>query len=467
MTADTLGRFAEGFTSFRRMMANEPQEQRLAIFLNAVTETAGYVSKGLDRVAAADELQEIASSFGFTDVDAVQFAISNAFSKIDEQDRVPDELPPVEHEARKPNGKHPTPPRIRLLTDFMTGFIPPDFIIDGVLQRRFVYSLTGQTGHAKSAIALLISELVSSPDRNAMLGVHKVNKGQVLYFVGENADDIRMRLIGACALQGDDPPLHRFYFIEGVFNIGQMFAQIQAQVDRLGGFDLVVIDTSAAYFLGNEELSNTQMGSHARMLRSLTALPGGPCVLVLCHPIKYVTDPTQLLPRGGGAFLAEVDGNLTSWKHDDVLIELHHNKMRGPGFEPISFKLETIRTPKLVDARGRQLPTVRAVPVTRSEEDTQRKRTEDDEDHVLAQLLAHPDASLSEIAETCEWVNTHGEPLKMRVQRAIERLDKAHPKLVRKDRNKWKLTEEGKTQARKAALAFEQSKIADAQNDLF
>lgn len=463
MTADTLGRFAEGFTGFRRMMANSPEPTRLQVFMNAAKETASYVAKGLDRVAAADELTEIATSFGFDDRDAVQFIIGNAFQKIVEPDRVPDEIIEPDRPPAKPNGKHPQPPRIRLLSDFMTGFVPPDFIIDGLLQRRFVYSLTGQTGHAKSAIALLVSELVSSPDRNTMLGVHKVNKGQVLYFVGENADDIRMRLIGSI----HDASLHRLYFIEGVFNIGQMFAQIREQVDRLGGFDLVVIDTSAAYFLGNEELSNTQMGAHARMLRSLTLLPGGPCVLVLCHPIKHVTDPTQLLPRGGGAFLAEIDGNLTSWKHDDVLIELHHNKMRGPGFEPISFKLETIRTPKLVDARGRELPTVRAVPVTQSEEDTQRKRTEDDEDHVLAEMLAHPEASFSEIAESCGWVNGHGEALKKRVGRAIDRLQNAKPKLVRKNRNRWELTDEGKTQARKAALAFEQARIATDQKTMF
>ena len=465
MSAETLGRFAEGFTGFRRMLANEPQEKRLNIFMNVATETASYVSKGLDRTLAADELNDIATAFGFDDTDAVQFIISNAFGKIEPRDKVPDEIIEPERQS-KPNGKHPAL-RICSKREFMTGFIPPDFIIDGVLQRRFVYSLTGQTGHAKSAIALLISELVSSADRNSMLGVHKVNKGQVVYFVGENADDIRMRVIGADSLRNDDASLDRIFFIPGVFNIGEMFAQIRSHIDRLGGCDLVVIDTSAAYFLGNEELSNTQMGAHARMLRSLTQLPGGPCVLVLCHPIKHVTDPTQLLPRGGGAFMAEVDGNLTSWKHDDVLIELHHNKMRGPGFEPISFKLETIRTSKLIDARGRQLPTVRAVTVTQSEEDTQQKRTEDDEDRVLADILAHPDASFSEIAERAGWVNDKGEALKKRVHRAVERLERAHPKLIRKNRNRWQLTDEGKAQARKAALAFENAKIAHDQNSMF
>src|SRR3954452_23132989 len=101
-----------------------------------------------------------------------------------------------------------------------------------------------------------------------------------------------------------------------------MFETVKAQAEKLGGIDLVILDTSAAYFLGNEELSNTQMGAHARLLRRLTTLPGAPCVVVLCHPIKHVTDPTQLLPRGGGAFLAEVDGNLTIWRKDTKLIEM-------------------------------------------------------------------------------------------------------------------------------------------------
>ena len=89
------------------------------------------------------------------------------------------------------------------------------------------------------------------------------------------------------------------------------------EVDKRGGVDFVIIDTSAAYCLKDDENSNPQMGAHARMLRAMTKLPGGPCVLVLCHPIKHATDPSQLVPRGGGAFLAEMDGNLTIWRHDD------------------------------------------------------------------------------------------------------------------------------------------------------
>jgi hypothetical protein len=214
----------------------------------------------------------------------------------------------------------------------------------------------------------------------------------VLYFVGENPLDICMRVIGADSKRFDDTSQDQIFWISGRVEIEEHFAEIRAGIERIGGVDLVIVDTSAAYFLGEEELSNTQMGNHARMLRKLATLPGNPCVLVLCHPIKHAHEPSQLLPRGGGAFLAEMDGNLTSWKEDE-LVELHFTKMRGPGFEPMKFKLEPIMTTKLVDAKGRILPTVRAVPVTRSEEDNQPTKQREDEDRVLTKIMATADQS--------------------------------------------------------------------------
>jgi AAA domain len=348
-----------------------------------------------------------------------------------------------------------TPPAILSKSDFIKGFVPPDYLIDGILQRRFIYSLTGQVSHAKTAVALRIAELVGSRDQDANLGGHRVEKGQVVYFVGENPDDVRMRVIGADAKRADDPASDQISFIPGVFNIGQMFATLEIDLRKRGEFSLIIVDTSAAYFLGNEELSNTQMGEHARMLRRLTTLPGGPCVLVLCHPIKHTTDPAQLLPRGGGAYLAEMDGNLTLWKHDEALTELSYNKMRGAGFEPITFRLEKITTTKLVDTNGRLIPTVRAMPISEGEEESQARRTREDEDRLLAAMLSKADhQSIADLARACGWVTQNKEPQKSKVHRILERLEKK-PKLVKKERGgEWVLTEDGKITARTAALRF-------------
>jgi hypothetical protein len=476
MSGADLGQFAIGFREFRKMLAAVPQTSKVQIFINAASEAAGYCSKGLDRTVAADELLDIATSNGLDDVDAVQWIIARAFERIEERDHVPDDIGGIlDEEPRQPqpdtgsNGRHDRrKSRLQILSkpEFINGFVPPDYLIDGMLQRRFVYSLTGSTGHAKSAIALAISELVARADPSTRyFGPHEVASGRVCYFVGENPDDIRMRVIGADSKRnsGDDPLADRIHFICGVFNISEMFNQLVTCITEFGGIELIVVDTSAAYFLGNEELSNTQMGAHARMLRRLTGLPGGPCVLVLCHPIKHANEPSQLLPRGGGAFLAEMDGNLTAWKHDDMLIDLHHHgKFRGPGFEPISLKLDRIITKKLTDARGRQIPTVRAIVINQIEEDQQTNKAKDDEDLLLTKLLANSTASTADLAQACGWVSQAG-PQKAKVHRLLVRLSQVRPSLVKNPRgHQWQLTEEGKKTAREVTLRLMQR---DLQND--
>jgi hypothetical protein len=448
-------------------------EARIEAFENAADDIGQYIACGLEKPVAADWLRDLATAHGLFEVyneDDIQAIIGEAIERGDQIERVPD----IKYEYSdsgepiqpRTNGKPVNGLRILSKTDFISGFTPPNYLIEGMLQRRFIYALTGQTGHAKTAVALLIASLVAAPDGNSFLGPHKVEKGRAIYLVGENPDDLRMRVIGADSQRNDDPLLDEVFYIPGVFNIATMHDEITNQIRHLGGVDLVIIDTSAAYFLGNEELSNTQMGQHARMLRRLTELPGGPCVLVLCHPIKYVLETHQLLPRGGGAFLAEMDGNLTVVRHDDQLVELHHNKIRGPGFEPMTFRLDRITTPKLIDSKSRMIPTVRAIHISRADENDQQKKTREDEDRVLATLLNQPDASMAEIAVSNGWVYATGDPAKTRVKKAIDRIHaNAKPALLRKNRERWELTEVGKECARRAALDFERQAALEAERN--
>jgi hypothetical protein len=337
-------------------------------------------------------------------------------------------------------------------------FEPPDWLIDGMLQRRFIYAVTGQTGHAKTAIALLLAKLVA---RGGELAGHNVEQGSVGYLVGENPDDVRMRLMGINSLRDvarvamtePDP----IYYINGTFDISVHYGEVRAEFGKRGGIDLLIVDTSAAYFCFPDENSNTDIGKHARMLRKLTELPGEPCVLVLCHPVKYVTDVEHLLPRGGGAFLNEMDGNLTVRRLGDAvstLIELHHNKIRGAGFEPISFRLERITCEKLLDTKGRLIPTVRAMPISRADAETEAGRADDVDDDALCAMLAEPGLTLAQIAQACGWYFPSGEPAISKVQKALERL--GNDKLAKKRRRgKWELTEIGKQEARKAAMKRE------------
>src|SRR5262245_54080404 len=97
-TAD-LGPFAEGVASWRRTMAaTTDDEGRGKVLTNAAKEFAGYVTKGLDRVTAADRLHDMATGGGLTDIDRLQQIIAHGFKQID--------VPPViERLHAKHNGK--------------------------------------------------------------------------------------------------------------------------------------------------------------------------------------------------------------------------------------------------------------------------------------------------------------------------------------------------------------------------
>jgi hypothetical protein len=370
---------------------------------------------------------------------------------------------------RKINEADRPPANERLLVSraqFLADFVAPDYLIDGILQRRFIYSLTGLTGAAKTALALELVSAVGRVGDGATFGNHTAEKGKCVYFVGENPDDARARIIGADYHRDDNPSADNVYFIPGVYNITQIRERIASEIKMLGGVDLVVIDTSAAYFLGDDELNNVQMGEHARMLRTLTGLPGGPCVLVLCHPVKYVTAADQLLPRGGSAFLNEIDGNLTAWKRDEDIVELHHTgKLRGPGFEPITFRLDKITAPTLLDSKGRMLPTVRAVAIGEQEEAKRAHDVRRDEDTLLLALLENADRSHRDLARVCKFTLANGEPYVSKVQRVAGRLAKT--RLIKPGRGEhWKLTDEGENTAKKLKDAEDEQRVEDRSGAL-
>jgi len=345
------------------------------------------------------------------------------------------------------------PRLVKSSAEFVQGFVPPDYAIDGLVQRRFLYSLTAPTGHGKTAVALLFA---ASKALGRSIGNREVDPGRVLYLVGENPDDVKMRWIAFAEKMKFDTETMDVHFVEGVLKLSNTGQRIKTEIERLGGnVDLVIVDTSAAYFEGTEENGNVEAGTHARQMRQiLGSLPGGPCVIVLCHPVK---SPTQdnLLPRGGGAFIAEVDGNLTCWKTDS-LVSLHwQGKFRGPDFAPITFQVETVTSEKIRDSKGRLIPTVIAKTLSDNERRAAEASSRSDEDAVLSILADNDHLSLVAIANTLGWTTHNGEPNKSKVQRLAERLKKA--KLVESDRSGLSLSLKGKEEAKRvktnAALA--------------
>jgi len=337
-------------------------------------------------------------------------------------------------EAANDNKRYPG---IITSAEFVRGFVPPDYHLDGVFQSRFFYSMTGMTGTGKTAVLLL---LAAATARGFTIGGREVKKGRVIYMAGENPDDVQMRWIAYGHHLGFDPADVDVHFVKGTTDVAETIDLIRADVERIGGADLIVVDTSAAFFFGADENSNTDAGRHARNLRQLTTVTGEPAVLVATHPTKNAQND-NLLPRGGGAFVAEVDGNLTLSKADG-LIKLHwQGKHRGPDFEPVMFKLDCVTAPSLVDKRGRFVPTVLARDMSRGEVVAAAASARRDEDDVLLQLEVNPSASLSGMAEGIGWVAEDGSAHKDRARRAADKLK--GQKLIVNEGRKWKITAAG------------------------
>jgi hypothetical protein len=360
-----------------------------------------------------------------------------------------------EHGWRWPDPKDfpapPIPPKLfQSSAEFVAGFVPPDYLIDGWLQRRYVYSLTAKTGDGKTTIALLVAAYVA---KGRTLAGCEVEKGRVLIFAGENPDDVRTRWILLCEVLGEDPDQMDVVFMPFTANLSAeaVRAQIDAEATKAGPFALLIVDTSASYYSGNDENDNVQLGHHARMLRSFVELPGGPTILVTCHPAKN-PDMTNLLPRGGGAFLAEVDGNLVAIKDaSTLLVEITtHGKFRGPDFAPFTFKLVPAQSPKIIDSKGRKVWSIYAEAVSDAEQERLEGIGHSEQRYVLEDMLEHPGSSLTEIAKRLHWSTGKGKPNKQRVHRLMTKLQGAG--LVKRGYDdRYTLTASGQKEAKEKA----------------
>lgn len=346
--------------------------------------------------------------------------------------------PPPLGEERPPARKSDAP----LLVDAMEWLDqsrPMEWVVDGLIQRGCLYAVTAVTNHGKTAIGLTMAMAIAAGKKFAN---REIVRGKVLLLCGENPDGFRTRMratIDALGLDMTDVA-GMLMVLPHALPIAGCAEQILEEARRVpGDYAMVLVDTSVSYYSGDNEDDNLQARSHAWHLRALTELPGKPAVVANCHPTKSA-DKDSLLPRGGGAFLNEIDCNLTVWAEGEVAHLHWQRKKRGPDFDPIPFEFHG----KTVEEHGAKVPTVVALHITEQRAGDLKKERNQAEDRLLWAMMHHADGTYSDWANACGW---NGDKAKSKVFRVMERLKE--DKLVQKNRKGLSLTKAGEEEAKR------------------
>jgi hypothetical protein len=316
---------------------------------------------------------------------------------------------------------------------------PMEWVVDGLIQRGNLYACTAITNHGKTAIGLLLALSIAAGQKFAG---RDIVKGKVMILCGENPDGFRTRMLATMDSMGlehgDITGL--VTVLPHALPLASCTEQILEEARRVeGDYALVLVDTSISYYSGDDEDDNLQARTHAWHLRALSELPGRPAIVANTHPTKSA-DRENLLPRGGGAFLNEIDTNLTVWAEGETAILHWHRKKRGPDFDPIPFEFHG----KSIEEHGRKIPTVYAAHITDQRATELKKARTQADDRLLHSMLHHPDSTYAEWASYCGW---NGEQAKSKVWRSMERLKE--DKLVQKFRGSLKLTKLGEEEAKR------------------
>jgi hypothetical protein len=327
--------------------------------------------------------------------------------------------------------------KIQTSAEFVADFVPPEYIVDGTMQRGRFYTLTAPTGHGKTAVMLYGAAAIAMGDSFAG---RETEQGDVLILAGENPDDVRARWIATLEYYQIDPRACRVRFVAGTFSIRQDLDLLRAKAAECENLVLVVIDTFAAYFDGDDENSNAQALDFARVARKVTAFPSRPAVVMPTHPVKNATRQ-NLTPKGGSSLLNECDGNLTLWNEEGVLTLHWQGKFRSAEFEPLKFEFEKYTSDRLKDKHGRLIPTILAKPIMETRAHQIAVQTLSDEDKLLLNIKTYPAQSIADRAIEIGLKMRDGSPYKSRVQKLLGRL--RQQKLIRQFRTNWEITKEG------------------------
>jgi AAA domain-containing protein/winged helix-turn-helix DNA-binding protein len=355
---------------------------------------------------------------------------SEAFAKVGAQYR--EQGPTARRDQRKP------PSRVTGAGTFMRSYEPISYTLNGIVPSSYLYGLTAKQGSGKTAF-MISAALAVGFDREDILAC-AVERGRVAYVTIENPVDFKMKLAVNCYVHNIsyDEVEPRIAIIDGRDTPEQIFEGLRLDAEANGGFQPVCFDTFQAGFAAagaGAFNDNEAVLGYLIRLRPLTTLPGLPSLVTAFHPTKNAGEG-ELIPYGGGATLNEIDGNLTLWK--EGTIKLHHNRLRGPEFEPRFFRIERLSCPDIMDKSGRQilLPVLR--PTTEMDAEERAIVSRNTKLELLRAMLAEPKGTQRDWA-----TKTNLSP--STVNEKLKTLE--GEKLVKKILDAWVLTPNGKNLA--------------------
>lgn len=272
---------------------------------------------------------------------------------------------------------------------FLSDLRPLEYLIDGLLPTGVTYSLTGHAGHGKTTLAIQFALSVALGE---MFGDRETSQGSVLILAGENPYNVKWQYAAALAARGLKPEDVPIYFVQGRFSIKEWSDVLRSKLETIPNLKLVIVDSLQAFFEGDNDNDNTQMVEMAHKMRALCEVKRRPAQLIIAHPSGKVPSKDNLVPRGGGAFLNEIDGNLTVWSQDASQQTLHHSqKFRGAGFEPMEWIMQVHEFSHLTDIHGTPLK----LPVSRPETAIERSSREKQNDDLLVRYLTSVECEMA------------------------------------------------------------------------
>lgn len=218
----------------------------------------------------------------------------------------------------------------------------PEWLVRPILRRNTIGTLFGESGCRKTWLAIDLALSVATG--TDFLGKFKVKQGRVFYVISEGADDFEDRAVGwAKTRKVSLPSIDQLAYYPGAydFNDDNAVQTCLGHIDeRLGGADLIVLDTLAKNFNGDAD-KNADMGRFLNQMERLREETNA-AVLVLHHTGWGNTDRE----RGGRAIRDNVDTSILVEKDGDFSTLICKKQKLGKEFSDVLARFETVRLPE-------------------------------------------------------------------------------------------------------------------------